>query len=139
MRKILWGTWPMAIIALAGCGAPALTTAGPDSPASPLPCEFQLLTVTPSGGYVEKGVFQAQLGDYGSNAFSTLADFKREIAPYVCRVGGDIAVAHANPDGIYLRATILKATVAPPAGCAIDAQCKGQRVCLKGKCVEPAS
>jgi hypothetical protein len=103
-----------------------------------LPCEFQLLTVVPSGSYVERGAFEAQLGDYGSNAFSTLADFKQEVAPYVCRAGGDIALAQANRDGIYVRATILKATAAAlPTGCAFDTQCKGQRVCVKGECVDP--
>jgi hypothetical protein len=138
MLKTSLGTLAIAITSLAGCKTPALTTSGPEAVSRPLACEFQLLTVVPSGSYVEKGVFEAQLGDFGSNAFSTLADFKREIAPYVCRAGGDVAVAHANRDGIYVQATILKATAAPPApGCAFDTQCKGQRVCIKGECADP--
>lgn len=138
MLKPSLGTWAIVIASLAGCDAPALTTAGPGAVSRPPACEFQLLTVVPSGSYVEKGVFETQEGNYGSNSFSTLADFKREITPYVCKAGGDVAVAHANGNGIYVRATILKATGAPPAaGCAFDTQCKGQRVCIKGECVDP--
>jgi hypothetical protein len=134
-----------ALVVLAACDTTRLTTTGPDAPSRGLPCDFQILTALPSGGYVEKGVVNAHLGDFGSNAFSTLADFKKEIAPYVCRTGGDMAVAQANGAGIYVRATILKATGAPPsspasaAGCAFDTQCKGDRVCVKGECVDPSN
>jgi hypothetical protein len=124
MRKMQLCTWAVAIAGLTACTVgPSLTTTGPHAPSSrPLPCEFQLLTVVPSGSYVERGAF----------------DFKQEVAPYVCRAGGDIALAQANRDGIYVRATILKATAAAlPTGCAFDTQCKGQRVCVKGECVDP--
>ena len=133
-----------AVVALAACRATQLTATGPSAPSKAEPCDFQLLTALPSGGYVEAGVIETQLGDYGSNAFSSLADFKKEIAPQVCRAGGDMAVAHANGAGIYIRATILKAAGAasstPPstAGCQFDTQCKGQRVCVKGECADPS-
>jgi hypothetical protein len=133
-----------AVVALAACGTTRVTATGPGAPSKGEPCDFQLLTALPSGGYVEIGVIETQLGDYGSNEFSSLADFKREIAPQVCRAGGDMAVAHPNGSGIYIRATILKATGAasstppPRAGCEFDTQCKGDRVCVKGECADPA-
>jgi hypothetical protein len=133
-----------AIVALAACAPTHLTATSVTAPARGEPCAFQVLTAPPSGGYVEVGVVDAHLGDYGSNAFSTLADFKKEIAPSVCRAGGDIAVAHANVAGIYIRATVLKSTgaAAPStsqlaAGCQFDTQCKGERVCVRGACVDP--
>jgi hypothetical protein len=134
----------VAVGALAACGTTRMTPTGPSAPSRGEPCDFQILTALPSGGYVEKGVVEAQLGDYGSNEFSSLADFKKEIAPQVCRAGGDMAVAHANGAGIYVRATILKATGAasstppPPAGCEFDTQCKGDRVCVRGECTDPS-
>jgi hypothetical protein len=124
---------PVAIVALAACTSTHLTAAPAASPGAP--CAFQILTAPPSGRYVEVGVVDAHLGDYGSNAFSTLADFKKEIAPYVCRAGGDMAVALANDAGIYIRATVLKSQ--PEAGCQLDTQCKGARVCVRSECVDP--
>jgi hypothetical protein len=103
-----------AIFVLTACTATRLTATGPGAPAEGGPCSFELLTVPPGGGYVEVGVVETQLGDYGSNAFSTLSDFKKEIAADVCRAGGDAAVAHANDAGIYIRATILKSTAKRP-------------------------
>jgi hypothetical protein len=103
-----------AVVVLTACRTTHLTPTGPDAPAQDAPCPFQILTIRPSGAYTELGVVNTQLGDFGSNAFSTLSDFKKEIAPYVCRVGGDIAVAHANDAGIYIRATVLKSTATPP-------------------------
>lgn len=135
----------VAVVALAACGTTQVTATGPSAPSQGGPCDFRLLTALPSGGYVEMGVVETQLGDYGSNAFSTLADFKKEIAPQVCRAGGDMAVAHANGAGIYVRATILKASGAasstppPAAGCQLDTQCRGQRVCVKGECTDPSN
>ena len=104
-----------AVVILAACTTTHLTATSPPAPSPGAPCAFQILTAPPSGGYVEVGVVNAQLGDYGSNAFSTLADFKKEIAPYVCRTGGDVAVAHANEAGIYITATVLKSTGLTPA------------------------
>jgi|HubBroStandDraft_6_1064221.scaffolds.fasta_scaffold754896_2 hypothetical protein len=142
MRKTSFVT--LGWIVLSACDATRLTTTGPGASPPGGPCDFEILTAIPSGGYVERGVVNAHLGDYGSNAFSTLADFKKAIAPYVCRAGGDMAVAQANGDGIYISATILKATAAPstpppPAGCEFDTQCKGERVCVKGACVGPSN
>jgi hypothetical protein len=103
-----------AIVVFSACATTRLTPTGPTASAGGGPCPFQILTAPPSGAYIEVGVVNTQLGDYGSNEFSTLADFKKEIAPYVCRAGGDVAVAHANDAGIYIRATVLKSTVRQP-------------------------
>jgi hypothetical protein len=147
-----------AIALLAACGPTGLSATGASAPSAGEPCAFQILTAPPSGGYVEVGVVNAQVGDFGSNAFSTLADFRKKIAPDVCRVGGDMAVVHANDSGIYIRATILKsapatapaapptalaapptAPAAPPTapGCQFDMQCKGDRLCVRGECADP--
>jgi hypothetical protein len=133
-----------AIVALSACTPTGLTATGTSAPSAGEPCAFQILTAPPSGTYVEVGVVNTHLGDFGSNAFSSLADFKKKITPDVCRVGGDMAVAHANDAGIYLRATILKSasvvtpTAAQPvSGCQFDTQCKGERLCVRGECVDP--
>jgi hypothetical protein len=102
-----------AIVFLTACATTRVTATGPSAPAQDGPCSFKILTIPPSGSYSEIGVVNAQLGDYGSNEFATLSDFKKEIAAYVCRAGGDVAVAHANDAGIYIRATILKSTAKP--------------------------
>jgi hypothetical protein len=102
-----------AIVFLTACAMTRVTATGPGAPAQGGPCSFEILTTPPNGAYVEVGVVEAQLGDYGSNEFSTLSDFKKEIAAHVCRAGGDVAVAHANDAGIYIRATILKSTAKP--------------------------
>jgi hypothetical protein len=133
------------VVFVAACTTTGLTATGPTVPSQEAPCAFQILTAAPSVEYVEVGVVNAHLGDYGSNAFSTLADFKKEITPYVCRAGGDMAVAYANDAGIYIRATVLRSTGAKPAsasrpaaGCQFDTQCKGQRVCVRGECMDPS-
>jgi len=60
--------------------------------------------------------------------------------------GGDAAIAYANGYGYYIKATVLKGTgrpapvsltSAPSGGCTYDTQCKGDRVCVAGACVDP--
>jgi hypothetical protein len=103
-----------AIVALTACATTRVTATGPTARPGGGPCSFQILTTPPGAGYIEVGVVETQLGNYGSNAFSTLSDFKKEIAPYVCKAGGDVALAYANDAGIYVRATVLKAAAKPP-------------------------
>ena len=72
--------------------------------------------------------------------------FKEVIERDVCQAGGDAAVAMANGSGIYIKATILKSTGGAAAanapttavGCQFDTQCKGDRICVKGECTDPA-
>jgi hypothetical protein len=139
-----------ALILLAGCvgGETTLTTTGPKVPSRGEHCDFQVLTADPSAGFVELGTVDVEPGNWGRNIYTNLAEFKEHIAPYVCAAGGDAAVALANGYGMYIKATILKTTGAPPAasvpagsaagGCQFDTQCKGDRVCVKGECVDPA-
>jgi len=87
-----------------------------------------------------------------------LSHFKKLIAPRVCEAGGDTVIALTNGLGHYIKATVLKsgsaasagsravptltqASMPAPAagGCTFDTQCKGERVCTKGECVEPKS
>jgi len=108
-----------------------------------------MLTAVPAGGFTEIGTVDVVPGAYGENATTNLSDFKRNIRPYVCKAGGDAAVAQANGYGIYIKATIL--TTSPSAavtasegtpkpqsgGCQYDMQCKGDRICVSGQCTSP--
>ena len=117
-------------------------------------CDFQILTAAPSGGFVEIGTVDVNPGAYGSNSYRKIDSFKHEIQPYVCLAGGDAAIAYANGYGMYMKATILKATAgaaqaAPAAardttaggdtGCKYDTQCKGDRICVAGACADPSA
>jgi len=143
-----------------------LTRAGAPEPPRPANCEFQVLTAAPAGDYAEVGTLDVTAAYTDTNK---LSDFKKLITPRVCEAGGDTVIALANGLGHYIKATVLKsgaaasahagsravptltqasmpatpatpATPAPAAGgCTFDTQCKGDRVCAKGECVEPKS
>ena len=114
-----------------------------------------MLTAAPAGDYVEIGTLDVTVA-YGQ--FTQLSSFKKAIAPRVCEAGGDTVIALANGAGDYIKATVLKSGAAPsaqgaasatgaptltqasipaPGACTFDTQCKGDRVCAKGECVEP--
>jgi hypothetical protein len=124
-----------------------MTATGPRQGSRGEHCEFQVLTAMPAGQFVEIGTIDVQQSGWGDGVFRTLDAFKDHIEPYVCRAGGDVAVAMANGYGMYIKATVLKtkastaeAQVSPkevPGGCQFDTQCKGDRLCVKGECVEP--
>ena len=135
------------------CGSTDVTATGPKAPPRPLTCDFQILTSLPMSGYLEIGTIDVTPGGYG-NQFTSLSDFKDHIHEQVCQLGGDAAFASANGYGMYIKASVLKhVEVAPtpaarpvaaaeppkskPAGCEFDTQCKGDRICLEGKCVSP--
>lgn len=141
-----------ALLLLAACGSTTLTRTGQTYPAKPKNCQFDVVTTVPNEGVTEIGTIDIESGAYASNTYSTLGEVKREIAPLVCKAGGDIAVAQANGFGWYIKATILKRTGAPPGqavltsapapaaggeGCKFDTQCKGDRICVAGSCVDP--
>jgi hypothetical protein len=137
-----------ACVSLAACGSTTMLTTGAKQPPRPQGCDFQVLTGVPASGYSELGTIDVQPGGWGSNVYTHLDGFKEKIQPYVCEAGGDAALAVANGYGMYIKATILKRTgaAAPAAdpshadaaGCQFDTQCKGERVCVKGECVDPA-
>lgn len=134
-------------MSLVACGSTTMTTTGPQEPSRGEHCGFHVLTAMPAGQFVEIGTIDVDHGSYGTNTFRTLDAFKEHIRPHVCQAGGDVAVALANGEGMYIKATVLKAKaataeaqVSPPdvaAGCRFDTQCKGERLCVKGECVDP--
>src|SRR6187402_534133 len=134
-----------ATVFLAGCGATTMTRSGPRAASRDPNCDFDILTAYPAG-YAEIAGIDIEPGV--NTAFTTLPDLKRHIRPYVCEVGGDVAVARANGSGMYIKATVLKqlpgrsappprANAASSGGCQYDSQCKGDRVCEAGRCVTP--
>jgi hypothetical protein len=146
----------VALFLAAGCnfGDIQFTANGPRQPARQAGCDFQLLT-TSTAGFTEIGVVDVTVGSFlpGENTYGDLASFKEAISPYVCKAGGEAALAHAQNGGLYIKATVLKRMAAgvptppplptgpsPTLGCQFDTQCKGARLCVKGTCVDaPAS
>jgi len=140
------------VVLLSGCGSTNMTPTGPKQESREANCEFQIFTTQPTG-FAEIAAVDVKPGGYGHNVFTDIADFKEEIRPSVCQAGGDAAIAYANGYGMYIKATILKrlepgegaaaptAEAAPAAsgGCQFDTQCKGERVCVKGECVDQPS
>lgn len=139
----------LAPLLLAACGSTTFSPTGPAYPPKPADCRFDVLTLMPAEGVTEIGTVDIEPGQGGVNTHSRLDSFKREIAPHVCQAGGDVAVAQANGLGWYIKATVLKRTGAPAAsrglgaptavgeGCMFDTQCKGERICVSGACVDP--
>jgi hypothetical protein len=94
-------------VTLLACGSTTVTKSGqPTSPHEPT-CDFAIYTVPPEG-YAEVGSIDVSGGLYGANTFRDLNDFKDHIRPAVCNLGGDAAVAWANGQGIYIKATVIR-------------------------------
>jgi hypothetical protein len=107
-----------------------------------------MLSVPPAEGFAELGTVDitANTGIGSYPYATTLAEFKTQIEPSVCEAGGDAVIANKNGFGNYIQAVVLKSAAAPapkasdPAasdGCRYDQQCKGDRICVKGTCVDP--
>ena len=138
-----------------GCGSTEMTATGPAAAPRAETCDFEILTSTPLIGYREIGTVDVTPGPYGVNQFTSLSDFKAHIQPNVCKLGGDAAIASANGFGMYIKASVMKRVeveAAPPApapvaaapkpvshGCEFDSQCKGDRICVEGKCEAPTA
>jgi hypothetical protein len=142
-------------LAFLGCGSTNMTATGEAQSPRAAECDFDILTATPFTGFKEIGTIDVTPGGYGIDVFTDLSAFKDHIRPQVCQLGGDAAIASANGYGMYIKATVLKraagaapASVAPSvasaaaptgkSGCEYDAQCKGDRICISGKCQSPA-
>jgi hypothetical protein len=112
-------------------------------------------TTPPGRGYVEIATLDIERGFMGDNTLEDSAELKKSIQPDVCAAGGHAVIAYANGRGHYVKASVLRETedfaaqpaparVAPAApaagqpGCQYDTQCKGERVCVSGQCVDPA-
>ena len=143
---------PRALAALAaglllGCGSTTATSSGASYPSREATCQFDLLTAMPAGGFSEIGTIDVTPGAYGFNVYRDLSAFGDHVRPNVCQMGGDAVVASANGFGMYIQATVLKSNgevaqaAAAPAtgGCHVDTQCKGDRVCVSGACVDPST
>lgn len=138
-------------VALLDCNLPKLTRTGSPQPPKPKSCNFALVTTMPKGDFAEIGVVDLV------NHYLPTADietFKDKITPKVCEAGGDVAIAYANGQGAWVKATVLKkltrvskreSDAAPRRakrdgdGCKYDTQCKGDRICVDGACVAPAA
>jgi hypothetical protein len=148
----------LAMVCLCALGcmpAGRYTHTGPPQTAKAEGCPVLVLTTSPAEEYVELGVI-----DVTQNPPTGIEGFQKMAAPYVCKAGGDAVIAFANGNGVYIKGTVLKrvdatarapqppppVVVAPPVageagvgGCQYDTQCKGDRVCMDGKCVSPAT
>jgi hypothetical protein len=140
----------VGVIAVSGwfvaCGSTSMTPTSAEQKPREENCEFEVFTVPPPSGYVEVATIDVSPGAYGDNMHTEISDLKTEIRPYVCQAGGDAAFAMANGHGIYIKATVLKRsqqavsaapTKAQSDGCRYDTQCKGDRICVDGGCVDP--
>ncbi len=108
MRPVL----ALALLSLStlavACGSTTLTRTGAVQPARPENCAFEVVTSFPKGPYTEVGTIDIQPGQLGRNVYRTLGGVEEEIAPEVCKAGGDVAVAQANAYGRYDKAIVLK-------------------------------
>jgi hypothetical protein len=108
-----------------------------------------MFSVPPADGFVEVGTVDiVGVTGFGSYPYATsLDEFKAQIEKQVCEAGGDAVVANKNGFRSYLQAVVLKSAGGAPTakasqpvatdGCRYDTQCKGDRICVKGACVDP--
>ena len=155
--KVVFSVW---LVQLSACmphsgGDMSMTPTGGPLPPSRRPgCAFRIFTSNPGERYVEIGTIDSQ---FDSTSSTDLRDFYTAIQPIVCRSGGDAVVAYSNGFGYYIKATVLRAASVPsrrkaampvsttvPAapqatdlGCHYDTQCKGERICVEGRCTTP--
>jgi hypothetical protein len=109
-----------------------------------------MLDAVPSTGFVEVGTLDIDWRPEGERrSENRLID---RIERYVCRAGGDAVVPEKNHAGVYVHATVLKSIGPVPSDvdaapstattadvCHFDTQCKGDRVCVDGGCVDPVT
>jgi hypothetical protein len=124
----------------------SMTLTGVKQPPRPPGCDFLVLTAPPAGSYIELGTIDVRGGIL---AVRTTDELKQDVQSFVCEAGGDAVYGIANGAGAYIKAAILKSTGGPSeastnatngaahGGCQFDTQCKGERVCTSGVCVDP--
>jgi hypothetical protein len=148
----------LCVLVATACGHNTVTRSGDPHPARDQKCDFDVFTTPPANGYTEIATLDIKEGFWGDNAPSDIKALKKSIQRDVCGVGGDAVIAYANGFGDYVKASVLKrawdtgpqpapaahpspaaaAPAAAEAGCQYDTQCKGDRVCVSGECVDPA-
>ncbi len=91
-----------------GCGpAFVFKAAGPERPAKPQLCEFEVVTTEPPAPQQKIGNFDIQYDNTGF--IDNHETLKRKIQPHVCRVGGDAVLPHANSYGTYTKVSVFAA------------------------------
>ncbi len=130
------------VIVAAGCVTNFSSSGRTFPPRSPN-CAFEMFSVPPMSGFDEVGTIVIE----GEQPFN-MSELKVRIAEQVCKAGGDAVFSRPNGYGAYVNATVLKrieGSNAPglsgsgaDSGCQNDAQCKGDRLCVKHECVDPS-
>jgi hypothetical protein len=121
-------------LVLAGC-EPMFTQTGPILKPLKPNCPVRILTVAPSAPFTELATISGLVGSY------RYPDRDR-LQSYVCQAGGNAAIIRWCEDGICW-ATIIKlnqpevGSEEAAAGCQYDTQCKGDRLCVEGRCTDP--
>jgi hypothetical protein len=135
------GLFGALVLLTTGCGGTVTATrTGPAWPTKSDDCTFEVFTAVPSG-YMEIGTLDLQ-----GVAATTIPEFREAAKHDVCTLGGDAVFPRVSGYGFYSHATVLHSVAAPSApsaapsaadGCHYDAQCKGERICVSGQCVNP--
>ncbi len=75
-------------------------------------CDFDIQSTGPSAAdYYEIGTVG------GCSGTSDLAEYKEQIAPFVCQAAGDLVMAEINSNGVYCRGIVFhRRTDGPPPG-----------------------
>ena len=123
----------LMMVALTGCASTFIATGRSYAP-RPRGCDLVVLTMPPSGGYVEIGSIESWSVRRGVD------ELKLDFGDMACGAGGDALYASSTTlhDGLST-VTVLKKTgaLAGESGCQFDTQCKGDRVCVNHDCVDP--
>jgi hypothetical protein len=114
-------------------------------------CSFEVFTIPPEG-YSELGALDFAPTSFSGIIPTDIPALRKVVAKDVCEMGGDAILPHLSSDGEYNHVTILHRVSATPAasaasaaapaapaaeGCHYDTQCKGDRICSGGQCVDP--
>jgi hypothetical protein len=123
----------IAALALVGC-EPVLTQTGPILKPLKPDCPVRIFSVAPSAPFTELATI--------SGVASLRSPEQDQLRPYVCKIGGNAAIIRWCEDG-FCGATVIKLNQPEPgseeavAGCQYDTQCKGDRICVAGRCNDP--
>jgi len=149
MKKLGW--LAAGLVLTTGCAGTTVTRSGQGLPPRGEGCAFEVFTVPPEG-FVEIGAIDITASGYDGRPYNIPA-LQKLIAKDVCEMGGDAILTRGMSGGAYTFVTILHRAPATPAasaaapvaapaaalgdGCHYDTQCKGDRICSGGQCVNP--
>lgn len=127
-------TWAFGMTVLSllafGCGPSVTFTPkeGTARPPQPAPCRVTVFRQRPARDYEVIGVIDIE-------AFSVRSiprnegSFRTEVAPKVCRAGGDAVIPGINGDGRYIQGTVVRWLDRPPGPRAARTECRGGASC----------